>query len=178
MDSSAVYVSADWHSAERWSLGPGVRYSHFDIQLPADSNRPSAQLSPDDFTGDFRLVYQLSANTNLVGNLGRGFRPPNIFDLSTLGNRPGNRFNIANPALQAESVLSYDIGVKTSTENWQSELFIFKLDYRDKISSVPTGEITDSGSLNIKKLLGNFFKTFGARRCIKACYLFSINFDR
>ena len=28
---------------------------------------------------------------NLVANIGRGFRPPNVFDLGTLGPRPGNR---------------------------------------------------------------------------------------
>jgi outer membrane receptor for ferrienterochelin and colicin len=47
--------------------------------------------------------------------------------------------------LQPESVLSYDLGFKIHSGNWQSEAFVFLLDYRDKISSVATGEITETG---------------------------------
>ena len=46
------------------------------------------------------------AGLKLLSNIGRGFRPPNIFDLGTLGSRPGNRFNVPNPNLEPESVWS------------------------------------------------------------------------
>jgi outer membrane receptor protein involved in Fe transport len=32
MDSAAVYLSAQWHVADRWNLGAGVRHSKFDNQ--------------------------------------------------------------------------------------------------------------------------------------------------
>jgi len=150
MDSTTVYASASWHPAERWTLGSGLRYSRFDIHLPAVEEVPETRLSPDDITGDVRFVYALNSTVNLVGNAGRGFRPPNIFDLGTLGNRPGNRFNIANPELRPESVLSYDLGVKTQSATLQTELFVFALQYRNKISSVATGEITESGRIIVR----------------------------
>ena len=150
MDSLAFYASAQWMPASRWTLGAGLRHSRFDIFLPGADGSMDTRLSPDDTTADFRFSYALSPAVNLVGNIGRGFRPPNIFDLGTLGNRPGNRFNLANPDLQPESVLSYDLGFKTRSGNWQSELFVFALDYRDKITSVATGDLTETGRIIVR----------------------------
>jgi outer membrane receptor protein involved in Fe transport len=96
-----------------------------------------------------------------VANAGRGFRPPNIFDLATLGPRPGNRFNVANPELQAESVWSYDLGLKSSTPRWRYELFAFYLDYQDKITSVATGEITPGGRTVVRSENRNRVKLYG-----------------
>jgi outer membrane receptor protein involved in Fe transport len=150
MDSLAAYVSADWQTAERWTLGSGLRYSRFDINLAETTSSAGADLNPADLTGDFRFVYTINQNTRLVSNLGRGFRPPNIFDLGTLGNRPGNRYNIANPGLQPEYVHSYDLGLKSQSDQWQSELFVFLLDYRDKITSVATGDVTENGRVVVR----------------------------
>ncbi len=81
----------------------------------------------------------------IVSNIGRGFRAPNIFDLGTLGSRPGNRFNVPNPNLKPESVWSYDLGLKSASPNWEAEVFVFYSDYSDKITSVFTGEMTPEG---------------------------------
>jgi outer membrane receptor protein involved in Fe transport len=145
MDSTAAWLSAEWAPAVRWTIGAGLRYSRTELRLPETTTSPAADLSPDGVSGDLRLIYALSPSVNLVGNAGRGFRPPNIFDLGTLGNRPGNRFNVANTSLGAESVNSYDLGFKVRQGRWQSELFVFYLDYHDKISSVATGEMTATG---------------------------------
>ena len=145
MDSTALFVSGEWRPTTRLKLGSGLRYSRFRIDLPALEDDPPLALNPEDFTGDLRFVYELSPTQNLVGNLGRGFRPPNIFDLGTLGNRPGNRFNIANPGLKPEQVWSYDLGLKSHTDRWQSELFAFYMDYSDRITSVATGDRTPAG---------------------------------
>ncbi len=145
MDSMAAYLSGEWDRGDRLTLGAGLRYSAFDIRLPATADIDAVKLSPSDLTGDVNLLYALTPELHLVANAGRGFRPPNIFDLATLGPRPGNRFNIANPGLEPESVWSYDLGVKARTQDWQFELFGFYLDYSNKITSVPTGEITPEG---------------------------------
>jgi outer membrane receptor protein involved in Fe transport len=108
------------------------------------------KLTPDDVTGDLRLRLALTRDLQLLANVGRGFRPPNIFDLGTLGPRPGNRFNVANPRLAPETVWSYDLGLRAWGERWQVELFLFHLDYRDKIASVPTGDITDTGRVVVR----------------------------
>jgi len=75
-----------------------------------------------------------------VTNFGRGFRVPNVFDLSTLGPRPGNRFNIPNPSLTPEEVFTVDAGVKVKLPRFAGEVFGFYSDFRDKIEDNLTGE--------------------------------------
>ncbi len=149
MDSAAVYASLGWRS-DTLRVHGGLRYSAFDIFLPATGEVPEADLSPTDLTGDIHLEWTLTERVNLVANVGRGFRPPNIFDLGTLGPRPGNRFNQPNPNLEPESVWSYDIGLKTRGERWQAEIYLFYSDYEDKIGSRETGEITSSGRVVVQ----------------------------
>jgi outer membrane receptor protein involved in Fe transport len=120
MDSAALYASNQWQWS-RFSLSAGLRYSWFEIFLPATGEVAAVKLTPSDLTGDLHLNYELQPGTHLVANVGRGFRPPNIFDLGTLGSRPGNRFNIPNPGLKPEFVWSYDVGLKLSTGRWQAD---------------------------------------------------------
>jgi outer membrane receptor protein involved in Fe transport len=150
MDSAALYLSGQWIKTDRFSLDAGLRYSWFDVRLPADENHAAVKLEPSDLTGDVHAVYTLSPGLKLVGNLGHGFRPPNIFDLSALGPRPGNRFNIANTDLGPETVWSYDLGIKTETGSLELEIFAFYLDYSNKITSVYTGDTTEDGRLVVR----------------------------
>lgn len=145
MDSMAVYVGDSVILGERLSIDFGARYSRFDIELPAADRPIGTDLELDDLTGDLGLVYELQPGWNLVANLGRGFRAPNIFDLGTLGPRPGNRFNIGNPDLGPEKVVTVDLGLKYASQNLIAEVIAWQADYRDKIDSVPTGDIDASG---------------------------------
>ena len=144
MDSMALYASHHW-SWERLAIDAGMRYSRFEIFLPATVEIAEVRLTPTDLTGDVHANYEVTPGLHLVANVGRGFRPPNVFDLGTLGSRPGNRFNVPNPNLQPESVWSYDLGLKVSRGRWQAEAFAWYADYRDKISSRLTGEVTPEG---------------------------------
>jgi outer membrane receptor protein involved in Fe transport len=150
MDSAALFLSGQWIKTDRFSLDAGLRYSWFDVRLPAGENHAVVNLKPSDLTGDIHAVYTLSPGLKLVGNFGHGFRPPNIFDLSALGPRPGNRFNIANTDLGPETVRSYDLGIKVETGSLELEIFAFYLDYSDKITSVYTGDTTADGRLVVR----------------------------
>jgi len=160
MDSAAVYASNTWRW-DRLTLNAGLRYSWFEIKLPKTTELEAVKLTPSDFTGDVHLNYEVSAGIALVGNIGRGFRPPNIFDLGTLGSRPGNRFNVPNSNLKPESVWSYDLGVKVATDRWQAEAFAWYSDYQDKISSRFTGEVTPEGRLVVRSDNLNSVKLYG-----------------
>jgi outer membrane receptor protein involved in Fe transport len=161
MDSAAVYLSGEWNGHDKLTLSTGLRYSWFDINLPADNNHDGLKLTPSDLTGDVHAVYSIKPTLKLVANIGRGFRPPNIFDLATLGPRPGNRFNIANPDLGSETVWSYDVGFKTETDNIEWEVFAFYLDYSDKITSVFTGQTTEDGRDIIRSENRNNVQIYG-----------------
>jgi outer membrane receptor protein involved in Fe transport len=146
MKSAAVYASNSWRW-DRFSLDAGLRYSWFDIRLPATGEFDATRLEPSDLTGDLHLGYEISPGVRLFSNIGRGFRPPNIFDLGTLGSRPGNRFNVPNPDLGPESVWSYDLGIKLSRSRWELETYLWYSDYNDRINSRLTGETTPGGRL-------------------------------
>jgi outer membrane receptor protein involved in Fe transport len=160
MDSAAVYASNRWFW-EQLTLEAGLRYSWFEIFLPASGDIEDVRLSPTDLTGDIHLGYEFRPGMHLVSNIGRGFRPPNIFDLGTLGSRPGNRFNVPNPSLEPESVWSYDLGIKLSHSHWEAEAFAWYADYRDKISSRLTGEVTPEGRLVVRSENLNEARLYG-----------------
>lgn len=145
MDSVAIYLHDAIQLGERTELDLGARYSRFDVFLPSADRGIGADLSLDDLTADAGLLFLLRPGLRLVANLGRGFRAPNIFDLGTLGPRPGNRFNTPNPNLMPERVVTADLGLKWQGARLVAEAMVWTADYRDKIDSVPTGEVDASG---------------------------------
>ena len=149
MDSSAVYMHGQTSLSERLKLGAGLRYSRFTIQAPVSENG-GFFLEPSDLTGNLSVGYEVRQGLHLSANAGRGFRPPNIYDLGTLGPRPGNRFNIANTDLQPESVFTIDAGVKYSAGPWELELYAWQSQYRDQISSEATGDLTPEGRIVVQ----------------------------
>ena len=174
MDSAALYAANQW----RWNsltVHTGLRYSWFEIFLPATDELAAVRLKPDELTGDIHLNYEFKPGLHLVSNVGRGFRPPNIFDLGTLGPRPGNRFNIPNADLKPESVWSYDLGIKSVGGHWEAELFLFYSDYRDKISSRFSGDLTADGRFIVHSDNLNEAQLWGVESGIR--YLFNDAFE-
>jgi outer membrane receptor protein involved in Fe transport len=98
-----------------------------------------------DFSADLGWIFDATDQTALIANIGYGFRAPNVFDLGTLGERPGNRFNIPNPGLDSERVTQFDVGVRHQVDRWDLELTLFSLHYTDRIVSVLTGAVTPEG---------------------------------
>lgn len=145
MNSYALYLQNEMDPLPKLTVTLGGRYSFYDLDLPGDSARPPVNLNYHDVTGSLGLLYRATENLHLASNLGRGFRVPNVFDLSTLGARPGNRFGIPNPDLQPEQVVSVDAGTKILFERAHGELFGFFSLFDDRIEDVVTGETTADG---------------------------------
>lgn len=142
MNSFALYASDGIELAPRWQLDVGARYSRFEIELPANGGI-GTKLDPDDLTGNLGLTFKATESLHLVSNLGRGFRAPNIFDLGVFGDRPGGRFAIPNGDLKPETVVTWDVGAKFDQPGFQAEAFLWRSNYKDKITSVDIGEDAD-----------------------------------
>jgi hemoglobin/transferrin/lactoferrin receptor protein len=138
-----AFVADDWQLGSV-DLSGGVRYSRVRTRLP-ESAGFGVVVDADDLSGNLGLGVALDEEWKAVANVGRAFRPPNVFDLGTFGDRPGGRFNIPNPQLQPERVATVDLGVKHHGAHWSAEAFMFASRYHDKITSVLTGETTASG---------------------------------
>ena len=145
IDQSAVYARLQQPLGERNNFSFGGRYSAVDTHVTGTEADSASTIRFTDLTGDIGWVYTLTENWNLVANVGRGFRAPNIFDLGTLGARPGNRFNIPNDNLEAETVINFDVGVSHMSARWSGDVRLYALRYEDKIESVATGDTTTDG---------------------------------
>ena len=132
-----------------YDLTIGIRYSDYKINLN-NSEIQHDQLVIDDLTWHSGWLYHLSDQNKLFANLGRGFRPPNIFDLGQVGDRPGNRFNVINTNVKPETVFTLDFGWKHFGRQWFAEFAVFYSKYYDKIASVETGELTDQGQIIVQ----------------------------
>lgn len=141
----ALFANVSRPFGDRHALAGGVRVSSVDIDLTATTVSDAADISINDASADLGWVFDVSDTVQLAANLGHGFRAPNIFDLGTLGERPGNRFNIPNPALESERVTQYDIGLRRRAATWSGEIVAYQLDYTDRIQSALTGTTTPDG---------------------------------
>ncbi|MCO4812624.1 MAG: TonB-dependent receptor [Gammaproteobacteria bacterium] len=137
---AGLFGNVLWRISDRHSLSAGLRLSDVRIDLP-DGTR----IDPSRLSGDLGWIFDVTETLQLVANAGAGFRAPNIADLGTLGERPGNRFNIPNSSLGAENVTHADLGLRHRSARWQFEIMLFALRYSDRIVSVSTGAVTPDG---------------------------------
>ena len=140
-----VFGNTERYVSARNILSGGLRISHENVSLPQTPVSAAATVNVTDMSGDLGWIFNASDNWQLVANAGFGFRAPNVFDLGTLGDRPGNRFNIPNPDLDSERVVQFDAGVRYTGSRARFELMLYTLDYSDRITSVLTGEVTPQG---------------------------------
>lgn len=150
MFQAGAFLADDWSVGERLDVLGGVRWNTSRTRLPASGAFDATTVDDDGFAGNFSVAYTLSESVRLVANLGQGFRAPNVFDLGTFGDRPGNRFNVPNPDLQPERVTTLDAGWKVLNDQLEGEFIGYYSRYRDKITSALTGAVTDSGRLVVQ----------------------------
>jgi len=145
IDQAALYSNIEWVLADRHSLNAGLRVSDVRIEVP---ETPLTELTSIDIrrlSGDIGWIFDINDSWQLVTNAGFGFRAPNISDMGTLGNRPGNRFNVPNTDLKEEQVQQFDIGFRQSSDRHRIEFVFYRLEFDDRITSVLTGDITAEG---------------------------------
>lgn len=114
-----VYAKKTW---ERFTLNLGVRYDYRSVKgyplyldtlgYPAPSGDTLFQAFSRDFsafTGSTGMTFRLNKSINFKFNVGRGFRAPNISELSANGLHEGTfRYEIGNPELNPETSLQID----------------------------------------------------------------------
>lgn len=141
----ALFAQVALPYSSRQTLSGGLRFSLVDVDLAETTTSLAESFSFDDFSADIGWTFALTDELQLVANASLGFRAPNVFDLGTLGERPGNRFNVPSPGLQSEHVTQLDVGLRRRTETMQAELVVWSLNYDDRLTSVATGMQTPAG---------------------------------
>ena len=107
-------------SLDRWTFSGGLRFDY--RFLETDSLFDDGQLRFRDFsrnytglTGSVGTAYSLSENLTAKLNIARGFRAPNISELSSNGQHEGTlRYEIGNADMSPEYSLQADFGIDYS----------------------------------------------------------------
>lgn len=74
-------------------------------------------------TGSLGATHRLNTVFNFKANIGRGFRTPNIAELSANGVHEGTfRYEIGNPKLKPETSLQFDLAVVAEGKKWNVEI--------------------------------------------------------
>ncbi len=150
MRQFGVFATEDWQLTPALDLLYGLRYSRVTTRLTPNAQGVDVEVENDDLSGQLGFNVALHDEVRLVANLGRGFRAPNVFDLGVFGDRPGNRFQIPNPDLKPERVTSLDGGLKFGGEVLSGEIIAFRSRYRDKLTTVLTGERLPNGRIVVR----------------------------
>ena len=145
VDQAAIFANADYQLGARSSLSGGLRFSSVRVDLTGTPLSLPFSVDPEDISADLGWRYELTNCTQLVANVSYGFRAPNVFDLGTLGERPGNRFNLPNVDLESERITQMDAGIRHRGDRFSVEAVLWRLEYSDRIVSVLTGEVTPGG---------------------------------
>lgn len=144
MDSYGVYLDGVAELLPTLSVNAGIRVSYFKTTLASRNLDPLIEagetLENSDVTGALGLTWSPLADFKIMASYRRGFRAPNIFDLGTLGARPGNRYNIPSLGLRPEKINTYDLGFAYEGARVEFQVFAFYSSYDNKIASVLTGQ--------------------------------------
>lgn len=159
---AALYANVEQPVGPRHRLNAGLRWSYVDVRLASTPVSDSRSILARDLSGDIGWIVDVGERLQFVVNAGAGFRAPNVFDLGTLGNRPGNRFNLPNTRLDSEQALQLDTGLRYRGRSVGVELMLFALDYRDRITTVSTGETTAEGRDIVRSENGAESRIYGA----------------
>lgn len=142
---AAVYANLERVFMQQHRLIGGLRFTRVQIDLAETNATSASSVDVNRLSGDLGWIMDVGDTWQLVANAGLGFRAPNVFDLGTLGERPGNRFNVPNTSLDVETAGQIDVGIRGRSEQWQFEMMLFALEYDDRITSVSTGTVTPGG---------------------------------
>lgn len=104
------------------AINAGVRYDYKNVDgetLIEDGNTIFNAFNNkfSNISGSLGIAFEIAKNLNLKGNIGSGFRAPNIAELGANGKHEGTfRYEIGNSNLKQETSLQVDLGLEYNAE--------------------------------------------------------------
>ncbi|HEU4388579.1 MAG TPA: TonB-dependent receptor [Blastocatellia bacterium] len=119
-----LYVQDRVNLGRRLTLNPGFRFSRFSLAGSENSSVGVLNLDSTNnaFTGSVGAVFQVNSSFNLVGTITRGFRAPNVDDVSVFNVRPDGA-EVPNPSLAPEHITATEVGAKYSGQKLSGSAF-------------------------------------------------------
>ena len=140
---------------DRLVVSAGGRWDTSGLTVPPDETRDLPRGYENDwqsFTGSAGAVLRLAASFSLAANVGRGWRPPNTFELFADGIHGGiSAIQVGNPDLVEETNLNVDLSARYQSSRFRAVLTGFRNDFDDFIYLSDTGDVegTPDGELPV-----------------------------
>ena len=118
-------------TVDRWTVSGGLRADHRHLhvyELYDEGLRRFSEFSRDinGYTGSAGIIYNITPRMNFRTNVSRGFRSPNISELSSNGVHEGTaRYEIGDSHLKPEYSSQFDIGFDYSSFFFSLQLALF-----------------------------------------------------
>ena len=149
-DLFGIYLQAAIDLSEATTLILGSRYTDTQADIgrfedPQTNQAASFSDSWQQAVSSVRLSHALGDEQRwrVWGGVSQSFRAPNIADLSRYGKSRSDELEVAATNLDPEQFLTYELGMKAETENYQISSSYYYTDIRDFIISTPTGRIVE-----------------------------------
>ena len=126
-----LYATATKAIGERWTLNGGVRYDHrglhgYELDEEGELRFRDFTRHFNGVTGSLGAVCNISDHFNLRLNLARGFRTPNMSELSSNGVHEGSiRYELGNQQLKAEYSLQADLGLDFTSRYVSAQVALY-----------------------------------------------------
>lgn len=131
----ALYLNADGEKTSEFNPDASLRFARFTRNFSGIS-------------GSLGTTYQLSDNWNMKLNLSRGFRAPNISELSSNGVHEGTlRYEKGDSNLKPESSLQVDYELGYNTEHVSAKINLFANGINNYIFSRKLSSVMGSDSI-------------------------------
>ena len=173
---NALYTSPDPVTGfDKPAYGPDTAGAN--LQFPNYSKNFSG------FSGSMGATYNFSDKFSVKANIARGFRAPNIAELSANGVHPGtNIFQIGNPDFKPEFSLQEDIGFVYSSHYVVATLdlfnnFITNYIYNQKISKVDGADSMDNSGDTYFRFVSSKAQLYGGEFSIDIHPVKALHFE-
>ncbi len=166
-NSLGLYIHDEIFLAQKLTATIGARfsYAHTNFSLPDDSttNIRFGDITQNfqSITGSFGCIYKLNDYMRLNANAGQAFRAPNLSDIAKFGESKGETYEIPNPDIEPEKVISFDTGFKINYSRFKADASIYYSKISGLIASAPAiyngSSVITGYKEKTKKNIGNAY---------------------
>lgn len=143
-----LFAQASLPLSDRLVLDIGGRYSYVAADIgkyedPISGTSAGYENNWRNFSSSLRVLYDLTGeDTDKVwAGVSQSFRAPNIADLSRYGKSRSTETEVAATTLDPETFLTYEIGYKKFSSQYDLAATYYYTEITDHITSTPTGRI-------------------------------------
>ncbi|MEQ8786838.1 MAG: TonB-dependent receptor [Pirellulaceae bacterium] len=137
-----AFVNYDLPLTQRLNVLAGARYELVDLEATPVVDGTPVFITPhyEDWIWQTGLTYEVLPDVNLVGSVSKGFRAPNLDELTA--NNPNvlqMGMDLPSLGLVPETSYNYEVGVKTNFAGLRTQSYVYWMDLNNNIVPISAG---------------------------------------